>query len=290
MIDLTMRRSKEDVTLAMIGHFNHMISVVEMPDGSMKYLDGTADFHPFDIIPEYDSDAQVVIIKDDKGIVTRTPATKPENNVQRKTMKITLTDDGSAKADVTMFYNGSWEPYVRRKYEQSGKVKQEIEKFYTSKFPESSISDIDFFDVYNMDEPVEYKYKVKIKNFAQKSNNELIVLPVLSPEEYTQDESIQYPERKFDILLNPPNINEYIVEIHYPENYEIANDIKSIKFETKYIDLKCDVTVSPNCVTLKYNKIVKYSRIRINEYQNWRKIAENYDEIERLKLRFQKKG
>ncbi|MCD4656877.1 MAG: tetratricopeptide repeat protein, partial [Planctomycetes bacterium] len=289
MINLTMRRSREDVTLPMIGHFNHMISVVEMPDGSMKYLDGTAEFHPFDILPEYDTGAQVIIIKDNKGIIAETPKTNINENMQKKSMIITLSEDGAADAEVSLFYNGSWEPYVRRKYEQKSKILPEIVKYYTSMFPETEISDIKFFDVYNQTEKVEYSYKARIKNFASMKADELVVMPMLKPGEFLSDENIQLAERRFDIILNPPNISEYSIEIQYPANYEIVKIPQTTRIESEFIDLIFEVKTGKNCITLVYRQVYKKSRIKVSEYNKWREMAEKYDEIESKKLHFRKK-
>ncbi len=289
MINLTMRRSREDVTLPMIGHFNHMITLVDMPDGSMKYLDGTAEFHPVDILPEYDTSAKVVIIKDNKGIVAETPKAKLDENMQKKTMKITLSEDGTANADVRLFYNGSWEPYVRRKYEQKSKILPEIEKYYTSKFPDTEISDIKFFDVYNQAEPVDYSYKARIKNFASINADELVLKPIIKPTEFLSEDYAQLAERRFDIILDPPNVSEFIIEITYPENYEIVNLPVTTHLTSEFLELIFEVKTSKNCITLMYRQVYKKSRIKVSEYKLWRELVEKYDEIESRKYHFRKK-
>ena len=66
LIDSQGIRAREDHSLALVQHFNHVIAYVPEQDGiPAMYLDGTARLHPLEVLPSSDLGAAVVIVRPD---------------------------------------------------------------------------------------------------------------------------------------------------------------------------------------------------------------------------------
>ncbi len=90
-------RSRDDLALPMVQHFNHCIAWLpatgERPG---RFLDGTATWHPTDTLPDMDQGAQVLIVHQGRAELRTVPLATPETNVDRRSWVIDLLADGTA--------------------------------------------------------------------------------------------------------------------------------------------------------------------------------------------------
>ena len=111
------RRHEEDLSLAMVGHFNHCIAYVPAQEGIPEmFLDGTARYHPLEVLPDSDRGAKVVVVRDDGVDVRRVPFPEAaENRLVDETI-VDMTGEGPARVEVVQRPSGRWDPLLRRTY------------------------------------------------------------------------------------------------------------------------------------------------------------------------------
>jgi cellulose synthase operon protein C len=95
-------RSRDDLELPMVEHFNHCIAWLPPQDGRPgRFLDGTATWHPTDTLPDMDQGAKVLVVDRGKADLRDVAWTTPAANVQRDDYTITLATDGTARLQMT---------------------------------------------------------------------------------------------------------------------------------------------------------------------------------------------
>ena len=260
-----------------------------MPDGKLKFLDGTAQFMPFQYLPEMDGGASVVVVMPEGAKLITIPQVKPEENIQSKKIIAKISKDGSAVFDVEMFYNGSWELVVRPDYENEAKRQEVIEKYYSSKFAGSKVEITKFFDPKNLDEPAKYNYTATIPKFAQIQGDEILVKPKITPHGFLASSFAKLPVRKYDVILMPPNIDKYYFELVYPKGYKLVNVPKSKTYKTSFVEFRFKVEEESDRLKLTYDLKFIHNRIKVEDYKKWRELAGKLDEIEKIVIHLKKK-
>lgn len=90
-------RSRDDLTLPMIEHFNHCIAWLPPHEGRAgRFLDGTAVWHPTDTLPDMDQGATVLVVDAGRAELRQVPWTTPDANRQQRSWTLDLAADGSA--------------------------------------------------------------------------------------------------------------------------------------------------------------------------------------------------
>lgn len=91
-------RSRDDLTLPLVQHFNHAIAWLPPHDGRPgMFLDGTATWHPTDTLPDMDQGATVLIVDRGRAELREVPWTTPAHNLDRVDTTLELAADGSAR-------------------------------------------------------------------------------------------------------------------------------------------------------------------------------------------------
>jgi tetratricopeptide (TPR) repeat protein len=94
-------RTNDDLTLPLVGHFNHCISWLPASgERGELFLDGTAIYHDPSTVPSMDQGAQVCIVQGERSRLARVPVTTAEANVLRRTASLTLARNGDAAVEI----------------------------------------------------------------------------------------------------------------------------------------------------------------------------------------------
>lgn len=108
------RRFEEDLSVAMVNHFNHCIAYVPAQDGiSEMFLDGTATFHPLEVLPDADRGAKVLVVRDQGVELKRIPFPEATDNVMSEFTTVDLRDPSEARARLVQRPKGRWDPAIR---------------------------------------------------------------------------------------------------------------------------------------------------------------------------------
>jgi hypothetical protein len=74
--------------------------------GDTIWLECTSQLIPFGFLGDFTSDRQVLLIKNDGGVLARTPAYVLKDNFQYTHATVTLTSDGNATAEISRKFGG----------------------------------------------------------------------------------------------------------------------------------------------------------------------------------------
>jgi tetratricopeptide (TPR) repeat protein len=142
-------RSDEDLTLALLGHFNHCIAYVPDSDGkgTPLFLDGTAEYQTVHGAPaSFDQGARVVIVTPDGAKVDRIPNDPPEKNGIVQKWKVKVAPDGGAVVEGHVDASGDYAYQLREHFSVEGQRKDKLQQL-AAVFGKSTIESSKFSDL-----------------------------------------------------------------------------------------------------------------------------------------------
>ncbi len=130
------RRAQQDLTLAMVNHFNHCIAYIPAQPGlEERFLDGTARLHPLHVLPESDQGAEVLIVKPDGAERKQIPFSNAEHNRLEHDFEVDLTDPSGPRIRYTRTAHGRFDVATRHGFTGSMEEQKETaEALITSMF------------------------------------------------------------------------------------------------------------------------------------------------------------
>jgi transglutaminase-like putative cysteine protease len=132
---------------------NHVIAYVP---ALALYLDPTARFVPFGLLPESVMDKPVVLTRD--GRFARTPRTSARENVTRSTVRIAVAADGSMTGSATTLYRGTAEPTARSRHlARQGRTMDRVAHELLGRFNETGMGTISGPDPTDITRPFELR-------------------------------------------------------------------------------------------------------------------------------------
>ncbi|MCI4666922.1 MAG: DUF3857 domain-containing protein [Bacteroidia bacterium] len=88
-----------------MSQFNHVLLCVPLEKDTL-WVECTNDDIPAGYLSDDDNDRPLLILTEKGGLLRKTPTPDPEDNVQSRTARITIEENGAAKADVQVVYTG----------------------------------------------------------------------------------------------------------------------------------------------------------------------------------------
>ena len=220
------RRPKQDLTLPLVGHFNHAILFVPEQEGlAERFLDGTARLHPMEVLPYDDRGAEVVIVRDD-GVERRTiPFATPDDDREEQRFDVQLHADGSADVEVTITPHGRFDPRYRSGFAGGEEQARETAKRLLTNLlgPYSGDPVITLPDVEELSAPLTYRFSAEAQSFARSAEGGLELPAVPVPSDYLQRFAGQN-ERHQDLLFDGPFRREVEIVVALPEGWQ-ARDL-----------------------------------------------------------------
>ncbi len=168
------RRAEEDLTLPVIGHFNHCILYVPPAEGRDEmWLDGTSDRTGLDEHPATNAGAQSAVITPDGAEIKRIPGISTRENGMEDSITARLSPDGSLSFSCETRARG-WISSVFRSYyglkEPEGRS-QGLGRLLSEKFAGAEISMAVFGELTDISKPLFYRYHAELPMFCKKTRN-----------------------------------------------------------------------------------------------------------------------
>ncbi len=155
--------------------FNHAICLAEI-DGKKYWLDATAQMASWGQIPGADRGADAFVIRDGKGVWEKIPLADPDEAKAVQTIRLTLSDDGSAKGTVELTGTGDNDLSLRSQllYLPPDRVQGYLEQMARRIGPNARVTDYKVSDFHNRDVPVSITMQVTLPNWATRSGSLLL--------------------------------------------------------------------------------------------------------------------
>ncbi|MBN1208688.1 MAG: DUF3857 domain-containing protein [Myxococcaceae bacterium] len=205
---------------ASLAAFNH--AIVYVPKYQL-FLDGTAEFHNARELPSADRRANVLIVEPDgTSTFLTTPEAKAEDNLTRLTMDVTLRPDGGAEVTGASTVTGLTAPEYRRAYRAAASRKSTFERAWAQSFPGLTVHEVKLNDTTLLDDDVEVDFRMTIPRYAEAlPGGPLRFLPFGTGRTYQQAYATLV-ERRFDLQMQGPWVNQFTLRYTLPEGYTVA--------------------------------------------------------------------
>lgn len=216
------RRSEDDLSLPMVHHFNHCIAWLPEQDGlASRFLDGTADLHPSDTLPEMDVGARVLVVEPTGAALREVPWTKPETNGDSVAFAIELAADGSAKVAMTERPVGATAISTRHDLVGSpDAMRDQLERSLLARFGPCRITDVQSSKGDDLANPVRLEVTFQADEIARRRGEDL-VLRTGFDSSWLQQLSAA-PERTAALLLGAPRREHDVLSVQLPDNMKVA--------------------------------------------------------------------
>ena len=211
-------RSKDDLELAIIQHFNHVIAYMPAQDGRpAMFLDGTATLHPVGTLPEMDQGAKVIVVDNGKALVRDVPWTTPEQNDDRIRWDIELRD-GDLRGAQTEAPTGNAAVRLRTELAaEPARRKERLERVLVSRFGSVQIGEVEASDPLDMSAPVRMSTSFVPKELGSKNGAEWQLPSTFADEPLAQ--IVTEPERTTPLLLGVPRGDTRSVAYRLPPGF-----------------------------------------------------------------------
>ena len=218
------RRHEEDLSLAMVNHFNHCIAYIPaQQDLPAMYLDGTARLHPLDVLPFDDRGAQVLIVKPEGIERVRIPFSEATDNTRAESYRIYYAADGTARVEMFLAPQGRWDPTYRSAFAGGDQERKEtVERMLSAQLgPLDGDVTYDIQDVEKLGEALQLQFGAKATSLARVVEGRLEIPAMLNSMNLLQGLASE-GERKTDLLMDTPWVRDITMDIVLPEGWNMS--------------------------------------------------------------------
>jgi len=288
LIHADMEREKEDLTLPLVQHFNHCITYVPEQKGMhARFLDGTAEYHPFDTLPSMDAGATVLTVHGETGEIRHIPWTNPSENRNVYSYKVALQPDGDA--DIVMIHEpkGQFAPSIRSRFgNEAGQRREKLADSLGRTFGEIELLDTEFSNLKVLSEPVVYSAHFKAKNFLRGTRDGYRLSSAFRP--WNLSRLATAAERKSDILLSPPSGREVTIVYTAPPGESWGSIPDNIVQDTPIGRFEMTFKKHGNTLEVTRKLDLKVQRIPQALYPEFRKLTRIVDQSEARRILLRK--
>ena len=217
--------------------FNHVILVIQMPEGSfpqklpamyehlklghLLIFDPTNDLVPLGQLPPYEQDSFGLLVTDAGGELIHLPVTTPDLNKIRRNAKLTLLADGTLQGEIEEIRSGYMAMNGRAylQHQTQNDRKKMLEHFWG---PNLGGFQIDTFNLENendIDKDLVLRYKFTASHYAKAAGPLLLVRPRVVGE-MAGAFDVTKP-RHYAYEFDAPFLRSDSVEITLPEGYSV---------------------------------------------------------------------
>ncbi|MBI4230194.1 MAG: transglutaminase domain-containing protein, partial [Planctomycetes bacterium] len=277
-------RAEEDLTLPLIEHFNHCIARARLADGRTLWLDGTAQDHPWDALPDMDQGATVFVVTPDGGSIERLPERAAADCACEASFDAVVGEDLAAVVEVRIHATGTRGAILRNVLNVEGHRQEILENLHGRRFPGCRVELGAFPDLDDLSAPVDLRYTLRIPGLLRPDGPSRWRLPLL--EDFflmdTFSDMAQLPDREHDLLLGPPWQSTTAATVRLPPSLSFASPGACAEILEPAAECRLTrETPSPTLLRMEQRVSFLASRIRRGDYAAFRSACNRADEARR---------
>lgn len=266
-------RGREDLTLPLMGHFNHCISYVETEHGGV-FVDGTAEHHSYGTLPSMDYGAEVVVVSPEGGRL-KTIEQRPSENRVVESHRVQLLTGGGAKIKSTIQGKGTFDVVLRTLMGTPGRRKAVLEPRVGQLWSGARVVSVTASDPGDLDHPLVLEVEVEVPRAVQKTTDGadalLEVKSWLFDMLYARGQRLSAlaadGERKTDLVLPLPAGVEETVTYELPQGTSIKSLPADLELQTPFGTYTRRYTKNPDGTLSAVRKLsVDKRRVTPEEY------------------------
>jgi tetratricopeptide (TPR) repeat protein len=279
LIRLDEPRSAEDHSLALVQHFNHCIVAIPEEDGSIRFLDGTAEYHEATDLPDGDRGASVVVVRDGRAVQAKIPVGPPEQNLNREELQVALLDDGKATVNYKARLTGHHAVGTRSRFINEADRKEELTEVVNRRYGQGTLGNIEFSKLSDLTVPVTMAYTFEVGDLLNRDGDRARIRPLWSEFDWT---SLSVTEkRRFDIMVGSPSKTVTTAEITLSPKWKIATMPEDTVIEEPFARYELKRSAADGKVRLERTMTILEPRIKAEDYQVFRRFVTRVAEADR---------
>lgn len=293
LIELAELRGEEDLSTALLNHFNHCILYVpgvdpddpgaDPEEAPGLFLDGTAQFHDFRTLPSADRGASVLIVDEGRSRVAETPEADPAGHRIVFDEKVTVRPNGSAVIRGTVTAHGEAAAQLRGLYQNPGSRDEQVLRRFTALFGAVTVRRIEFGDLSDLDVPVTYSFEIEVPDFLKETGADSTI-PIFFTAPSLSDFT-ELPERDHDLLLPTLNSWESTVELDIRPPLRVRLSIDDVEIENDHARFEREIEQDGNRVVVRARFATLARRIPAEDYPEFRAFSRAVDSAARDVIR-----
>ncbi|MCA8960326.1 MAG: DUF3857 domain-containing protein [Planctomycetes bacterium] len=287
LIHAETRRSREDLTLPLINHFNHCIAYIpDAGDGRPMFVDGTAENHGLDQLPMMDRGAEVLVVRPDEGDLVPIPWNTPTEQAIHESVEVAVRADGSAQITQRDVVTGDYAVGVRSGFEIEGQRKRRLEQLLSRRYPGVVVDDVETTDLEDLTQTPALTLRLSVPEWAD-ANGDGLKLPSLQDLFNTVNPVASLAsrvEREHDLLLGNPSLSELTVEITLPPGVEVKHLPESFRLTSPDATFAFQASVTGQKIELRRTYEQSAPRVEASDYPSFREIADRIRELARERI------
>ncbi|MBK8976393.1 MAG: DUF3857 domain-containing protein [Planctomycetes bacterium] len=283
-------RSDDDLSLAMVQHFNHCISY--LPATATRpamFLDGTATWHPVDTLPQMDQGAEVLVVRGERAELRDIAWTSPDANVELIHYAVALQRDGSGRFEMTNMPTGN-EAVPLREFlaTEPGLRDRNLERALGRELGEVRLEEVVGSDPESLDVPVELRVEGRASRVATVQSGALALRP--TPRAATLQQLAAAPTRELPLLLGIPRTDRHVTRYELPAGFTPAGLPAPVALDAKFGRYRQSWSVDGDALVVDRELVLSAPRIEPAEYPEFREFARRVDDADRRVTLLQEKS
>ena len=260
--------------------FNHAILCVPN-HGDTLWLECTSQTAPFGYLGRFTMDRHVLLITEQGGVVVKTPAYTPEQNMQIRKAIVTISEDGNAISEVSTEYTG----YQYENVDDALDIGQEEQKkllYEKISIPSFEVEDFAYsHDKEAMPTAVE-SLQLQMRRYATVSGKRLFLQPNLM----NHASKLEKPqsERKFDMEIGFPYTDIDTVIYQIPEGYHLEFIPNVIAYESDFGSYYAQIAQHEGRIVYVRKRIAYKGRYPAAKYQEFVEYTNKISDADRQKI------
>jgi transglutaminase-like putative cysteine protease len=263
---------------ASLAAFDHAISYVPELD---LFLDGTAEHSGTRELPIEDQGVTVLVVGPNGAELRKTPIHAADQSRRTRTLRVQLEADGSATVDGEEIVAGADAAGYRDHYQAVGTRKERFQRALGDLYPGLTLEAQSFESLSDIEQPVKYKYQIKVPQLATLDNGELrIALSTM------RDLSgmARLPTRKHTLDLRGNRSYREQRSVRLPKGMSATNLPPGGQASSQFGTLKLELSRDGEHVVARTELDIVRDRIAPADYPEFRKWVLAADELLRQRI------
>lgn len=269
-------RGEEDISLPLMGHFNHCISWADFEGG--VFLDGTAQHHAFPDLPGMDYGARVVVITPTGAAVKQIDYRAPEENAVRERHQVKVREDGGGELTSVIEGTGTFESLLRDWLLTEGRRKEVLEPAIGRAFSGAHVKSVTTTDVRDLETPLRVEVQVELPKVLGRGVGGALELQEvrswLFDRLVLRGQSISGlaadATRERDVYLGVPSGVEETVSYELPPGHSVQSLPAAVELESDLGVYRRVYTLEGGVLKVRRVLQLKAPRVPVERYEEFR--------------------
>lgn len=275
---LVLVRTRDQGTIprhpASLAVFNHAITYVPSLD---LFLDGTAEWSGPRELPEGDQGASVLIVKDGRGAEFRQIGMSDAvANVNATSQRIKLQSNGAAEIDHRLVVTGKDAAGIRFQLQSAEQRTERIQQSLGAVYSGGQVTAVEAPNIESIQQPAQVSAHVRAPRWANRDGDRLR-FAVLGRDSQLTTGLAAAAERTQDLVLGPPSVETFDLEIQRPPGYSWGAVPSSQALESAAGRFDLEISTTDTEARVRARIELRSSRITPDEYPAFRAFLSDID-------------